>query len=120
MGERTEDVPLGDETLIAVNDAMIALHERYHGRKPVAARTTMLGGDLLACLMGDVYTDVEKTMIELQRQAIVAETRSAFQHAMEHRFIAAVELITRRKVVRFISTTHVGPDLELELFVLEN
>ena len=99
---------------------MIGLHERYHGRKPVTARTTMLGDDLLACLMGDVYTDVEKTMIELQRQAMVSETRSAFQHAMEHRFISAVERITTRKVVRFISTTHVGPDLELELFVLEN
>ena len=120
MGERTEDVPLGDETLIAVNDAMIALHERYHGRVPITARTTMLGDDLLACLMGDVYTDVEKTMIELQRQATVAETRSAFQHAMEHRFIAAVERITSRKVAQFFSTTHVGPDLELELFVLEN
>ena len=39
---------------------------------------------------------------------------------MEHRFIATVELITSRKVVRFISTTHVGPDLKLELFVLES
>ena len=120
MGERTEDVPLGDETLSAVNDAMIELHQRYHGRKPVTARTTMLGDDLLACLMGDIYTDVEKTMIELQRQATVAETRSAFQHAMEHRFIATVERLTRRKVAQFISTTHVGPDLELELFMLED
>ena len=71
-------------------------------------------------MLGDVYTDVEKTMIELQRQALVRETRSAFQHAMEHRFIAAVERITSGEVVRFISTHHVGPDLELELFVLEN
>jgi hypothetical protein len=39
---------------------------------------------------------------------------------MEHRFIAAVEEITKRKVARFISTHHVGPDLELELFVLES
>lgn len=119
MGERTEDVQLGDDTLSAVNEAMIALHERYHGRKPVTARTTMLGDDLLACLMGDIYTNVEKTMIELQRRAVVAETRSAFQQAMEHRFIASVERITGRTVARFISTTHVGPDIELELFVLE-
>jgi uncharacterized protein YbcI len=120
MGERTGEHGLADETLVAVNHAMIALHERYHGRKPVTSRTTMLGEDLLACLMGDIYTNVEKTMIELQRQSLVSETRSAFQHAMEHRFIAAVEQITERKVARFISTTHVGPDLELELFVLEN
>ena len=48
----------------------------------------MMGEDLLACMLGDVYTDIEKTMIALQRQALVNETRSVFQQAMEHRFIA--------------------------------
>ena len=38
---------------------------------------------------------------------------------MEYRFIAQVEQLTRRRVVRFISTHHVGPDLEFELFILE-
>jgi len=37
----------------------------------------------------------------------------------EHRFIAQVERLTRRRVVRFISTHNVDPDLELELFILE-
>jgi len=97
---------------------MIALHERYHGRKPATARTQMLGDDLLACLLGDVYTDVEKTMIELQRSASVHETRSAFQQVMEQRFIGAVERLTGRTVVQFISTHNVGPDVELELFML--
>ena len=119
MGEHTESPELDDATLTAVNEAMIALHQRYHGRAPVSARTQLLGDDLIACLLRDVYTDVEKTMIELQRQALVRETRSAFQHAMQQRFITAVERITQRKVATFISTTHVGPDLELELFVLE-
>ena len=63
--------------------------------------------------------DIEKTVIELQRQALVTETRCVFQQAMEHRFIAQVERLTRRRVVRFISTHHVGPDLGLELFILE-
>ncbi|HEX5622171.1 MAG TPA: Na-translocating system protein MpsC family protein [Solirubrobacteraceae bacterium] len=102
-----------------MNDAMIALHERYHGRKPVTARTQMLGDDMLACLSGDVYTDVEKTMIELEREALVHETRSAFQRATERRFIRDVERLTGRRVSSFMSTHHVGPDLELELFVLE-
>jgi uncharacterized protein YbcI len=110
---------LSDDVLEAVNDAMIALHERYHGRKPVTARTQMLGDDMLACLLGDVYTDVEKTMIELQREALVHETRSAFLQATERRFIRDVERLTRRRVSSFMSTHHVGPDLELELFVLE-
>jgi uncharacterized protein YbcI len=78
-----------------------------------------LGDDLLACLMGDVYTNVEKTLIELQHQTMVRETRSLFQQAMEGRLIATVERITGRRVARFMSTHHVGPDLELELFMLE-
>ena len=110
---------IDDDVLESVNEAMIEIHERYHGRKPRSARTQMMGDDLLACLLADVYTDVEKTMIELQRQALVHQTRSAFQQTMEHRFIAQVERLTGRRVVRFISTHHVGPDLELELFVLE-
>ena len=47
------------------------------------------------------------------------ETRSTFQQAMEHRFVGDVERLTGRRVARFISTHHVGPDLELELFLLE-
>ena len=58
-------------------------------------------------------------MIELQRDALVHETRSSFQQAMERRFIDEVERITERRVSKFISTHHVGPDLELELFLLE-
>jgi uncharacterized protein YbcI len=108
-----------DDVLEAVNEAMIALHARYHGREPASARTRMLGADMLACMLGDIYTDVEKIMIELQRQALVHETRRTFQQAMEHRFIAEVERLTGRRVSKFISTHHVGPDLELELFLLE-
>jgi uncharacterized protein YbcI len=109
----------GDALLTAVTDAMVSLHERYHHRAPVTAKTLLLGGDLLACVLGGVYTDVEKTMIELQRTTIVQETRSAFQNAMQHKFIAAVERLSGRDVLAFISNQHVGPDMEIELFMLK-
>lgn len=73
---------------------------------------------LLACVMGGVYTDVEKTMIEVQRGADVQETRSAFQNAMQDAFTGEVERLSGRRVITFISDSHVGPDLEIELFVL--
>jgi uncharacterized protein YbcI len=110
--------PLGKDVLDAVTDAMVALHERYHHRTPVTAKTLMLGDDLLACVLGGVYTDVEKTMIELQRSTIVQETRSAFQIAMQQRFIDQVERLTGRGVLSFISNQHVGPDIEIEIFML--
>jgi uncharacterized protein YbcI len=108
----------GDPLLLAVTDALVALHERYHHRVPVTAKTLLLGGDLLVCVMGGVYTDVEKTMIELQLTTTVQETRSAFQEAMQHRFIAEVERLSGREVLNFISSHHVGPDMEIELFLL--
>ena len=108
----------GDDMLEAVTDAMVALHERYHHRTPVTAKTRMLGDDLLVCVLGGVYTDVEKTMIELQRSTIVQETRSAFQTAMQRRFIDQVERLTGRGVLAFISNHHIGPDIEVEVFML--
>lgn len=57
-------------------------------------------------------------MIELQRATIVQETRSAFQEAMQQKFIDVVERLSGRRVLAFISNQHVGPDLEVELFVL--
>jgi len=107
----------GEPLLAAVTEAMVAMHERYHGRRPASGKALMMGGDLLACVLGGVYTEVEKTMIELQRAPVVQQTRSAFQEAMQERFIEVVQRLSGRRVAAFISNHHVGPDLEVELFV---
>lgn len=113
------EAPLsGDALLTAVTTAMIEMHRRYY-RVPVTAKTLLLGDELLACVLGGVYTDVEKTLIELQRHTLVQETRSAFQQALQHRFIGEVERLSGRRVLAFISNQHVGPDLEIEIWVLE-
>jgi uncharacterized protein YbcI len=108
----------GDALLVAVTAAMVAFHERYHQREPVTAKTLLLDDELLVCVLGGVYTDVEKTMIEIQRSNVVQETRSAFQTAMEPKFIATVERLSGRDVLMFISNHHVGPDMEVEVFML--
>jgi uncharacterized protein YbcI len=108
----------GDELLAAVNEAMVGFHQRYYHRRPVTAKTMLLGDDLLACVLGGVYTEVEKTMIELRRSTLVQETRNAFQTAMQDKFIKAVQDLSGRRVLAFISDHHVGPDIEIELFLL--
>jgi uncharacterized protein YbcI len=113
------DAPLaGNELLDAVTDVMVGLHERYHHRVPVSAKSLLLGDEVLVCVLGGVYSDVEKTLIELQRSTMVQEVRSAFQTAMQDKFIAAVERLSGREVIAFISNQHVGPDIEIELFML--
>jgi uncharacterized protein YbcI len=108
----------GEELLFAVTEAMVTLHQRYYHRTPVSAKSQMLGDDLLVCVLGGVYTDVEKTMIELQRSTVVQETRSAFQTAMQSKFITEVEQLSGRDVLAFISNHNVGPDMEVEVFML--
>jgi hypothetical protein len=61
----THEPLTGDALLEAVTAAMVGLHARYHHREPQTAKTQLLGDDLLACVLGGVYTDVEKTMIEI-------------------------------------------------------
>src|SRR4051794_15728637 len=115
----TPEHPLdGDELLGAVADAMSALHERHYHRPPGSTQCRLMGDDLLACVLGGVYTDVEKTLIELERAPLVHESRSAFQSAMEDHFIGLVERLAGRRVTQFVSTHNVGPDLEIELFFL--
>ena len=108
----------GDELLAAINDEMVALHYRYYHREPAAARTSILGDDLIACVMSGIYTDVEKTLIEIQQQTVVRDTRNTFQNTMQDRYINTVQDLSGRDVLAFISNHHVGPDIEIELFFL--
>lgn len=115
----TPDGPLRGQALLdAVSGAMAALHERHYKRAPGTTKTQLMGDDLLACVLGGVYTDVEKTLIEIERDPIVRDNRSAFQNAMERRFIDVVQRLTGRSVLHFISSHNIGPDLEIELFFL--
>ena len=109
----------GDALLEAVTDAMVALHERYYHRTPATATTQLMRDEILACVMGGVYTDVERTMIELQKGGVVKRGRLAFQHAMKEEFIAEVERLSGRHVHAFISDISVEPDLQVELFILD-
>jgi len=114
-----KDVLIGDELLVAVSDAMVEFHRRYHGRAPVTGKALLLGEELLACVLGGVSSDVEKTMIDLQETTVLQKARSPFQEEMQLRFIAEVERLSGRGVQAFISNSHVDPDLEIELFMLK-
>jgi uncharacterized protein YbcI len=112
------DFLTGDELLGALTDAMVGLHERQHGRKPASAKSLMMGDDVLACILVGVYTEVEKTMIELGRQAAVRENRNARQKALRKRFISEVQRLSGRQVLAFFPNHDVDPDLEILLYVL--
>ncbi len=94
--------------MVAVSNALVALHKDQFGRGPTKARSHFAGPDALMCVMEDVLLPAEKKLVALGQQASVRETRSAFQVATAEEFIAAVEQIVYRKVRAFASA--VDPD----------
>ena len=54
-----------------------------------------------------------------RRRDLPRERHRVFQHAVERRFITAVEELTHRHVRRFVPVHHVGPDLEIDMFFLD-
>jgi hypothetical protein len=54
----------------------------------------------------------------MERDPVVKGTRSAFQDAMEHEVIDAVQCLSGGSVASFISDSRVGPDIEIEQFML--
>jgi uncharacterized protein YbcI len=78
-----------------------------------------MGDDYIICFLDDIYTSIERTLIDAGRFAAVQETRTAFQETMRENFVAEVERIAGRKVFGFLSPVHVDPDLAVETFILE-
>ena len=60
----------------AISNAIVGIHRQYFGRGASRARTVM-GADYVICFLEDIYTPVERTLIEAGRFPAVQETRSA-------------------------------------------
>ena len=73
----------------------------------------------MVTFLEDIYTTLERTLIETGERETVKETRLAFQRAMKDKFVAAVEETMDRKVIAFLSQVHFDPDISQETFVLE-
>lgn len=112
------ETPVGGNLLTQLSNAMVALHREHFGRGPGAAKTFM-ADDLVVCVLTDVYTQVEKTLIRAGEVDRVRETRTLHQLAMASEFCEPVERLTGRQVQAFVSGVHFDPDMAVETFLLE-
>ena len=94
------------------------MHSRYYGKGPTKAKTHMVNGTVVCILRGG-FTTVERTLVDTGQVESVYQMRRSFQQAMEQEFRDVVEEATGRKVIAYMSSIHVDPDLAVELFVME-
>jgi hypothetical protein len=62
---------------------------------------------------------VERTLLDTGQVESVYQMRRSFQLAMGDEFRRVVAEATGRKVIAYMSSIHVDPDLAVEVFVLE-
>jgi uncharacterized protein YbcI len=108
----------GGELNAAVTSALVGIHHKYLGRGPETA-STFHYGNVLVTLMYEVLTDAEKSLTRTGQVDAVRHIRHLFQETMAADFREAVERLTGRKVVAFISGNHIEPDMAAELFILD-
>jgi len=111
------DRPSG-EVLAAITDGLVALHTRFYGKGPTEAKTHYMG-DAVVAFMWEGFTKVEETLIDAGKGETVADLRRTFQAAMEDEFTAVIEVALGRRVTGYLSQVHIGPNLSVEIFLLE-
>jgi uncharacterized protein YbcI len=109
----------GGELNAAVTSALVGIHTEHLGRGPTTA-STFHYRNVLVTLMHDVLTHAERSLSRNEHVDAVHHIRALFQKAMEADFRVAVERLTGRRVVAFISGNQLDPDVAAELFVLDS
>jgi uncharacterized protein YbcI len=101
-----------------ISREIVRVHARLYGRGPTRAKT-FINEDHALCILEDVFTKAEQTLIRAGNAAQVQATRLAFQDAVGDEFTAIVEGISGRTVRAFVSQVHIPANLAVELFLFE-
>ena len=104
--------------LAGISRAVVKIHAEHYGRGPDRAKT-IWQRDVIVCLLEEVYTPAERTLIQAGRFDQVRSLRTAFEDEVEPLLRAAVEAVTGRRVRAFLSQVNADPELASEVFVLE-
>jgi uncharacterized protein YbcI len=113
-------VPLaGGQLLAAISTTIVGILREHYGRGPMKAKTYALD-DIIVCVMrGSGFTPLEQTIMDSGEPERVIAMREDFQRVMAKRYRKAIEELTGRNVVAFLSQAHVEPDITMEIFFID-
>lgn len=106
------------QLLLAISNRIVSLQKKFYGKGPTKARAFYFD-DVVLVLSRGGFTEVEHTLQRAGRGAAVLAQRAEFQEVVEGEFTQAIEELTGRRVIAFMSTNHQEPDMAAELFILE-
>jgi uncharacterized protein YbcI len=115
----TESVTTHGEHLAAVTNGIVQLFHEYYGRGPNKAKSFLLDGYIVVCVLENTMTTVEQTLVKNGNGDMVRQVRLTFQEAMADQFKGVVENAMGRRVAAYHSQLTLEPDMGFEFFVLE-
>jgi uncharacterized protein YbcI len=101
-----------------INSGAVRVLRDYTGRGPTMARS-VIDHNSVMILMGDTLTPGERRLADAGRAEHVLNNRHELQRLMRDDLVKLVEDALDRKVIAFMSTNHIDPDMAVEVFVLE-
>jgi uncharacterized protein YbcI len=116
-GSAVDDASTARSSLTEISNTAVALHREHFGRGPGAAKTHV-SDNLVVCVLTDVFTPVERTLIEAGQEDRVRETRAAHRAATDGIYKARMEAVLGRRVEAHLSSVNVEPDVAVDVFVL--
>jgi uncharacterized protein YbcI len=115
---RAQEETFTGETAAKISNAVVKVLHEYTGRGPTKAKT-YIGDELVSVVLADTLTRGERTLVAGGGDQTVLDVRKDYQRMMRTALVGAVEGITGRKVIAFMSDNHIDPDYAVESFVLE-
>jgi uncharacterized protein YbcI len=109
---------VGGPLASAISNAVVSIFADYLGRGPTRARTTF-GRDLVVVVLEETLTKAERRLVADGEGDTVINARRTFQRTMRSDLVDAVEGLTGRPVVAFLSDQSVTPDVAVEAFTLK-
>jgi uncharacterized protein YbcI len=104
--------------LAEISTELVGLHHRLYGKGPSKAKSFYVD-DTVVCLLRGGLTRIEQTLVEGDDANAVDRLHEDLHKRMEEPAKAIVSKATGRRVTAYISQTHPGVDMAVEVFVLE-
>jgi len=101
----------------AISRAIVALYAEVYSHDRTTA-STYIHDNVVVCILQNILTHAEQGRVAAGAGSEVIDGRVAFQADREDAFSAAVERLTLRRVVAFLSGNQSSPGIACEMFFL--
>jgi uncharacterized protein YbcI len=106
------------ELTAAISAEMVELYAAFYDHDRTTA-TTYINDKIVVCVLENILTTSEDVLVADGARGEVIDGRVAFQTDTEDDFTAAIERLTHRHVVAFLSANQTTPGVACELFFLD-